>query len=103
MTVPCTIHAMHSGYRVFIATDGKTHEYTTEADYDLPRLAELLGASHVICPCKATDGSIDCEHRTAAEMIAAAGRWIWDTAGEIDVHPHAAETLVEMAEAQRCN
>ncbi len=39
-----------------------------QSDWELPSLASLFGWSP--CNCGATDGTIDCEHRTVKEMIA---------------------------------
>ena len=51
-------------------------------DWDFPGLASTFGWTP--CPCGTTDGTIDCEHRTAGEMIAEAhdflraARWRYD-------------------------
>lgn len=41
-----------------------------QSDWDYPGVASALG--FVPCECGATDGTIDCPHKTAAEMIGAA-------------------------------
>ena len=41
-----------------------------QTDWDFPGVATHIGFEP--CECGATDGTIDCEHRTAAEMISAA-------------------------------
>lgn len=38
-----------------------------QSDWDFPGLARMFG--WVACPCGATDGTVDCDHRTASEMI----------------------------------
>ena len=58
--VPC-------GYLV-VAEDGRDMPVTL--DYDFPSLASLFG--YVACDCGCTDGSIDCEHKTASTMISEA-------------------------------
>jgi len=49
-----------------IAGDGR--EILVQIDYDFPGLASTFGWSP--CPCGDTDGTVDCDHRTADEMIA---------------------------------
>ena len=51
-----------------------------QTDFDFPALASRLG--FVPCDCGATDGTVDCEHRTASEMISAAYDYLVEHAGE---------------------
>ncbi len=51
-----------------------------QSDVDFPRIAETFG--WVACECGATDGTIDCVHRTAVEMIAEARGYLDEHFGE---------------------
>ena len=51
-----------------------------QTDWDWPSLASNLG--YVACECGYTDGTVDCEHKTASEMIAAAGEFLDAHLGE---------------------
>lgn len=46
-------------------------------DWEFPAIAELFGWQ--ACPCGHTDGTIDCEHRTARAML-------WDAYEFLDSH-----------------
>lgn len=47
------------------ADDGR--DILVQTDWDFPGLASAFGWCP--CPCGATDGTVDCTHRTADEMI----------------------------------
>jgi hypothetical protein len=74
--------------RVFLDENGAEwwstrDERTTiliQVDWDYPALASNLG--WVPCNCGATDGTIDCAHRTAEEMIQEAEAFINEHLGE---------------------
>jgi hypothetical protein len=51
-----------------IAEDGR--EIIFQSDWDYPSLAGNFG--YVPCECGRTDGTINCIHKTAIEMISAA-------------------------------
>lgn len=51
-----------------------------QTDWDYPGIAGRLG--WIPCPCGATDGTIDCEHRKAVGMIAEAFDRLHDHDGE---------------------
>ena len=51
-----------------------------QTDWDYPGVASSMGLPP--CHCGATDGTIDCEHKTASEMIATAYNFIVEHAGE---------------------
>ena len=57
--------------------DGKT--VLIQTDYDYPGLASSFGWAP--CPCGATDGTVDCPHKTASDMIAEAGQYLDDNIG----------------------
>lgn len=45
-----------------------------QTDWDFPGVASACGFEP--CECGATDGTVDCEHKTASEMISAAYDWL---------------------------
>jgi len=52
-----------------------------QTDWDYPSVASAMGWTP--CDCGMTDGTIDCEHKTATEMITEAGEYIWEHRGEL--------------------
>ena len=68
--------------------DTVTDECTTfvQTDYDYIGLARHFG--FVPCECGATDGTIDCEHKTASEMISAAYDFLCEHEGEEIDNPY---------------
>ncbi len=53
------------GYRDWNTRDGES--ILIQSDWDFPCVASYFG--FVPCKCGETDGTIDCEHKTAGEMI----------------------------------
>jgi hypothetical protein len=51
-----------------------------QSDWDFPGLASLLGFTP--CDCGRTDGTVDCEHKTASEMICEAADFLDDRVGD---------------------
>lgn len=72
------------GAFAIVPDDGDASDSTTTAfiqtDWDYPSVASAMGWSP--CPCGSTDGTVDCDHRTASEMIAEAHAFIEAHAGE---------------------
>ena len=67
------------GYFKLVAEDGSS--ILIQSDWDYAHLARNFGWQP--CPhCKATDGTIDCEHRSASAMIAEAAVFLDDHVGE---------------------
>jgi len=57
-----------------------------QTDWDYPSVASTFG--FVPCDeCSKTDGTIDCQHKTASEMIAAAADWLCESIGETAEDP----------------
>lgn len=54
------------------AEDGRT--VLIQTDWDYPAVASVFGWQP--CPCGETDGTVDCPHRTASEMIAEASQFL---------------------------
>lgn len=65
-------------YFLLTAEDGRT--VIVQTDWDYPGVARDLGWQP--CECGATDGTIDCAHHTASEMIASAREYLDDHDGE---------------------
>lgn len=53
------------GNYLLVAEDGRT--ILVQSDWDYPGVAQSFG--WIPCHCRKTDGTVDCEHRTASEMI----------------------------------
>ena len=51
-----------------------------QTDGDYPRIASTFG--WIACECGETDGTVDCSHRTAGEMIGEAFEFLLDHEGE---------------------
>ena len=59
------------------AEDGR--EVLVQTDWDLPAVASSFGWAP--CPCGHTDGTVDCAHRSADEMIAEAREFLDEHVG----------------------
>ncbi len=66
------------GTFLLIAADGR--DLLVQTDWDFPGLASTFGWS--ACRCGETDGTIDCPHRSADEMIAEACDFLRAHAGD---------------------
>jgi hypothetical protein len=51
-----------------------------QSDWDFPGVASNMG--YVPCKCGATDGTVDCTHKTATEMITEAYDYCRERAGQ---------------------
>ena len=71
------------GNFILQADDGR--EFFIQTDWDYPGLASTFGWRP--CPCGRTDGTIDCEHRSASEMIAEAGKFLRHHVGDTAEDP----------------
>jgi len=68
---------LHGNF-VLQADDGR--DLLIQVDWDYPGVASTFGWSP--CPCGQTDGTVDCPHRTASEMIGEAGEFLRDHLGD---------------------
>ena len=59
------------------AKDGR--DILVQTDWDFPGVAQTFGWSP--CRCGATDGTVDCDHKTADDMIADARDFLHERAG----------------------
>ena len=81
MTV--TLREADCGTFLLVARTGRT--LLVQLDWDWPLLAATFGWTP--CPCGATDGTIECEHRTVREMIAEAHDFLRAHAGDVTDDP----------------
>lgn len=72
-------------YYTLTALDGSDREVMVQTDWDYPGLASNFG--FIPCKCGATDGTVDCKHKTASEMIAAAWDFLDEHDGEVFEDP----------------
>ena len=82
-TMKIALHEASFSTFSLVADNGR--EILIQSDWDFPGLASTFGWSP--CPCGATDGTIDCDHRTAREMIAEAGDFLRAHAGDTTDDP----------------
>ena len=71
------------GTFLVVCEDGR--DLLVANDYDFAGLASTFGWSP--CPCGETDGTVDCRHRTADEMIAEARDFLRERLGETTDDP----------------
>ena len=67
-----TLHEGDYGTFIIQADDGR--DVLIQTDWDYPGVASTFGWSP--CPCGKTDGTVDCPHRTASDMIVEAGEFL---------------------------
>jgi hypothetical protein len=67
-----------------------------QSDWDFPGLASLLGFQ-ACSECRYTDGTVDCEHNTASDMIQAAANFLHEHTGILSgkKYAYACETVIE--------
>jgi len=70
--------AFPPGCYLLVADSGESRLIQT--DWDFPGVASSFG--WVPCLCGETDGTVDCSHRTASDMIMVARQWLDDHVGE---------------------
>jgi len=71
------------GTFLLVAEDGRN--LLCQTDWDFPGLACTFGWSP--CPCGETDGTVDCPHRSADDMIADARDFLQERVGETTDDP----------------
>jgi hypothetical protein len=64
----------------FLVTAESGRDVLVQADWDFPGLASMFGWCP--CPCGATDGTIDCDHKTVSEMIVSARDYLTAHVGD---------------------
>jgi hypothetical protein len=66
-----------------ISNDKDNRTILIQSDWDFPGVASTFGWTP--CDqCRNTDGTINCEHRTATEMIASAAEYLDDGPGPVE-------------------
>jgi hypothetical protein len=73
-----TLESGEFGTYLLKAEDGQ--DVLIQTDYDFPGIASSFG--WVSCKCGFTDGTVDCKHKTASEMIEDAGKYLDDHIGD---------------------
>lgn len=69
-------YQLENAWQGFNVRDTETNKTLNfQIDWDYPRLADSFGA-HVVCDCGATDGTVDCPHKTASKMIEDGVNWL---------------------------
>ena len=77
MTPQITLEAGDFGTYLLLADDGC--DILIQTDWDYPGVASTFGWCP--CDCGETDGTVDCPHRTASDMISEAGEYLDDHIG----------------------
>ena len=80
-----TITLLDDLYGNFILQADDGQELLIQLDWDYPGIASTFGWSP--CPCGQTDGTVDCPHRKASEMIGEAGEFLRDHVGDTAEDP----------------
>jgi hypothetical protein len=68
--------------------------FRVSLDCDYPKIAEIFGC-HAICDCGSTDGSVDCDHKTASQMIGEAFSFLDDNIGAISDETFGYEVILQ--------
>lgn len=71
------------GTFLIVREDGR--DLLVQTDYDYPGLASTFGWSP--CSCGETDGTVNCSHRTADDMIAEARDFLQERVGQTTDDP----------------
>jgi len=80
-----TITLLDDVYGGFILRADDGRELFLQLDWDYPGVASTFGWS--ACPCGQTDGTVNCSHRTASDMIDEAGGFLRDHIGNTAEDP----------------
>ena len=76
MERPGQITLEHSQFGNYLITHDDGRDVLVDIDWDYPGLASTFGWCP--CDCGATDGTVDCDHRTAGDMITEAAQYLDD-------------------------
>ena len=72
-----TLESSQFGNYLLVDEDG--NDILIQTDWDFPGVASSFG--FVPCDCGDTDGTVDCAHQTASDMIQAAADFLDDNIG----------------------
>lgn len=78
-----TLESGDCGMYLLVADDGE--EILIQTDWDFPGIASSFGWCP--CHCGATDGTVDCPHKTASAMISEAAEYLDDHIGDSVADP----------------
>jgi len=73
-----TLHSGDHCTYLLVAEDGRN--FLIQTDWDFPGIASTFGWRP--CHCGRTDGTVNCAHRTASEMISEAAEFLDEHLGE---------------------
>lgn len=73
------ITLLEGDFGTFLLRSDDCRELLIQTDWDFPGVASTFGWSP--CSCGATDGTVDCDHRTADEMITDARAFLRERVG----------------------
>lgn len=70
---------LEGDYGTFLVRAADGRDILVQSDWDFPGVAETFGWRP--CPCGATDGTVDCDHRTVGQMIDSARTFLREGLG----------------------
>ena len=82
---PARITLLEGDFGTFILEADDGRDVLIQTDWDYPAVASVFGWSP--CSCGKTDGTVDCPHRTASEMIAEAREFLSAHVGDTAEDP----------------
>ena len=78
-----TLRKSYMGFEIEPEDGGET--VLVQTDWDFPGTADTFGWQ--ACDCGFTDGTVDCEHRTASDMITEAYDYLMEHIGDTTEDP----------------
>jgi len=78
LTIKITLQSGDFGTYLLVAEDGR--DLLIQTDWDFPGIASTFGWRP--CRCGETDGTVDCPHKTAGQMIDEARAYLDDHIGD---------------------
>jgi len=75
------IEREHCSFLITLLDENKEPSILVQTDWEYPAFASDLGWSP--CDCGDTDGTVDCKHKTASQMICEAKQVLLDACGTV--------------------
>ena len=75
-----TLESGQFGWDYLLVNDETGEDVLIQTDWDYPGVASSFG--FVPCDCGETDGTVDCSHKTASDMIQSAAAYLDENIGE---------------------